>query len=497
MSEAVRPAFTGDDADHSNSHCEERPSRIPAGIRPSSRGASIVDSLESARDPRRHSVPALNFLLPQHWSRNASIASLVESEQPAIARLSRVDASIADQSDAALRSLDGISRRRTRHVRSIVTGSPGFVQPVVVRTYQQATRARSQSRQRVAPRYESNNMDPSRLPSITDFTFESIMRTIEPEVSGTIDAIADICANSRYSLANQYEVHIPPHSRMEGTVRAMEHSLVPVSEATSEGDSASPTHSRKGGDTELIDVETQKALDEAAKERLTTSTLSVGEGLRSSEKVKLNGGLGSVSALTSHQECGDEQFQSIPSAKVAATGRPAGPRTWHEGDHSPPLVESALGSSDPNEVDTSHSCHLTDRISLRPFARMSGLESYLAPTQNTIRSSGSPSVLENLIAQPAPQVMTEIQTAVVSGSGSTIYDAASSRHDLEVSGAMQAVSIVHKENARRASLFTSISSWFLAPNSEGRHGENRATLQSAELGAEGTLRTLLKCRAEV
>jgi hypothetical protein len=49
------------------------------------------------------------------------------------------------------------------------------------------------------------------LPPLEAFTFSGIMASIGPDVNQDLERIAEICARSRYSLSNQYEVHMPPH----------------------------------------------------------------------------------------------------------------------------------------------------------------------------------------------------------------------------------------------------------------------------------------------
>lgn len=60
--------------------------------------------------------------------------------------------------------------------------------------------------------------DEARLPSIDAFSFKSFMTNIEAQggglagdINADLDRIAEICARSRYSLSNQYEVHYTPH----------------------------------------------------------------------------------------------------------------------------------------------------------------------------------------------------------------------------------------------------------------------------------------------
>ena len=68
------------------------------------------------------------------------------------------------------------------------------------------------------------------LPPVSDFSLEGILAAIQPEIEGTIDAIAEIMGRSRLTLANEYDSHMPP----QGEIRASSHPpLLPVEEASS------------------------------------------------------------------------------------------------------------------------------------------------------------------------------------------------------------------------------------------------------------------------
>jgi hypothetical protein len=54
-------------------------------------------------------------------------------------------------------------------------------------------------------------MGKAELPPIEAFSFKGIMDSIHSSVTEDLERIAEICARSRYSLSNQYEVHMPPH----------------------------------------------------------------------------------------------------------------------------------------------------------------------------------------------------------------------------------------------------------------------------------------------
>jgi hypothetical protein len=52
------------------------------------------------------------------------------------------------------------------------------------------------------------------LPSADDFSFSAILRAVDPEIKDAIDAIAEICARSRMSLADEYDSHLPPQGEI-------------------------------------------------------------------------------------------------------------------------------------------------------------------------------------------------------------------------------------------------------------------------------------------
>jgi hypothetical protein len=57
------------------------------------------------------------------------------------------------------------------------------------------------------------DQEEAKLPPLEAFSFKSFMADLQNEggISSDLDRIAEICARSRYSLSNQYEVHVAPH----------------------------------------------------------------------------------------------------------------------------------------------------------------------------------------------------------------------------------------------------------------------------------------------
>ncbi|KAF7945292.1 hypothetical protein EAE96_010070 [Botrytis aclada] len=173
---------------------------------------SNANSNTDKNNNRRHSLP-LHFLPPSLWTSNTSTASLVESEEAARGEHILDEAKVANRL-AALRSLNGANRTDHRYAKS--TGET-FNQPVIVRTYSGAIRPRSQQRDPIATKKQngttgiaSNKMD-MKLPPLEAFSFKGIMDEIKHGVSDDLERIAEICARSKYSLANQHEFHHPPH----------------------------------------------------------------------------------------------------------------------------------------------------------------------------------------------------------------------------------------------------------------------------------------------
>ena len=145
----------------------------------------------------------------------------MESEEAARGEHILDEATVANRI-SALRQLNGATRSRHRYAKSTGARNSTFSQPVIVRTYSGAARPRSsQQRNIIAVKKEhglsamaKGNME-LKLPPVEAFSFKGIMEEIRHGVSEDLERIAEICARSKYSLSNQYEVHMPPHGRGE------------------------------------------------------------------------------------------------------------------------------------------------------------------------------------------------------------------------------------------------------------------------------------------
>lgn len=121
--------------------------------------------------------------------------------------------------------------------------------PVLVRAYtgQSSTRFNA-SRARIG--------DTEALPPISSYAFANILKAADgPDVQAAIDGIAEICAKTRLSLADEYGSHLPPLGEITAASSAavrphllrpgMRRALTSVPEGSS-GSSEGSKKSRKG-----------------------------------------------------------------------------------------------------------------------------------------------------------------------------------------------------------------------------------------------------------
>ncbi|KAF2467888.1 uncharacterized protein BDR25DRAFT_305327 [Lindgomyces ingoldianus] len=140
---------------------------------------------------------------------------------------------------AALRALNApafqsaaSSNAKNKSAKSTSSRTTLSSQPVVVRTYSGSRHSSRPSSALTSPRLFPSmtghaSQTPSALsaglagrseglPSVDDFSFSAILRAVDPEIRDAIDAIAEICARSRLSLADEYDAHLPPQGEITG-----------------------------------------------------------------------------------------------------------------------------------------------------------------------------------------------------------------------------------------------------------------------------------------
>lgn len=185
------------------------------------------------------------------------------SHQPNQRRESVTEDPTAAYRTTAMRQINGSPRSAPRAVRENQSGrrsSTLATRPVLVRAYsgdaqdrstRPSTRPSTMSARRFLSFSSPRTSTPSRpsqsdvmFPTDKDFSIESILQAIEPDIRGTLDSIAEICGRSKLSLSNEYGSHIAPL----GEICAPSGALGPVEEAR-------PTEERRLDDSNTIVVD--------------------------------------------------------------------------------------------------------------------------------------------------------------------------------------------------------------------------------------------------
>ncbi|RYO97923.1 hypothetical protein DL765_010968 [Monosporascus sp. GIB2] len=205
-----------------------------------------------SKKSRRHSLP---FVFPPLCQPNVSSTSILPNT--AEGRPIPLDDNTAAHCTTALRELNR-SQPVLRHRYAKSNGTPSttstttgtYSQPVIVRTYSGPPPSSSANRRAsrrvplstVSTTSNASNWRPgwngmvlnmarpkerrqagadAKLPPLEAFSFKSIMADMQQDIGADLDRIAEICARSRYSLSNQYEVHVTPHGSGSGFLRSV------------------------------------------------------------------------------------------------------------------------------------------------------------------------------------------------------------------------------------------------------------------------------------
>ncbi|QPG96859.1 hypothetical protein C2857_005384 [Epichloe festucae Fl1] len=216
--------------------------------------ASTTPSTRRNNDNRR----ALPFSLTRPFWPNPSSTSVAPST--AEGRAIQVDDTTAEHRTSALRELNSHYPSRHRYAKSTGAQSSTYSEPVIVRSYYSPAPSRHDKFSRRRPgrggagseaggprigttrglgfannasqggssmlstmarayNRKTSTVDvhqDAHLPPVEAFSFKNFMANMEAQagegsINSDLDRIAEICARSRYSLSNQYEVHYAPH----------------------------------------------------------------------------------------------------------------------------------------------------------------------------------------------------------------------------------------------------------------------------------------------
>ena len=178
-----------------------------------------------------------------------------------------------------------------------------------------------------------------KLPLLEDFTFKNILAEIEHDIGADLDRIADICARSRYSLSNQYEIHVTPH----GSGDKFSHP-VPSSMST-----ASPMPGRGGPTLQAVSIDDDRTTSMQSR-RVTVRRRSVAYG--------------TLETIISSSRSSDEDSGS---KKKSAAEIAAQVRGQARGRVPPPSSERVdPRSTDPHASDELHSGRIKQELRARP-----------------------------------------------------------------------------------------------------------------------------------
>ena len=249
-SSAMSKSSIDNSARHHKSPQDPSPLICPASPSPSPYSRRYFDRA------RRHSVPFSLPPLVQQSPPSTSAVSLVPST--AQGKPIPLDQETTSNRTSALRELNSNYPSKHRYAKSAGAQSTTYSQPVIVKTYSgpssrpaSATRGGRPSKssrlkypfssasttqstpavRNVGPGFLNSSMarpkhmapgrkrfgrsdnHPARLPPVEAFSFKSFVADVsmQQDISNDLDRIAEICARSRYSLSNQYEVHMAPH----------------------------------------------------------------------------------------------------------------------------------------------------------------------------------------------------------------------------------------------------------------------------------------------
>ncbi|KAL1597018.1 endodeoxyribonuclease [Paraconiothyrium brasiliense] len=220
------------------------PATLPPAVTPAtttrqSVSLGVLSTLWSANGPPTALPPAIVTHAPSPIdAQEAPLQDLAASAGSVPSATTTLTNTLPPTQSAALRALNAPAFQshaspnlKSKSAKSASSRTTLSSQPVVVRTYS-GSRHNSRHSGFHSPRYPNMNghasQNPSalsaglaarteRLPSIEDFSFSAILRAVDPEIRDAIDAIAEICARSRLSLADEYDAHLPPQGEITGT----------------------------------------------------------------------------------------------------------------------------------------------------------------------------------------------------------------------------------------------------------------------------------------
>lgn len=447
----------------------------PIATDTSPKKASPHSAPDTSLHNRRHSLP-VHFLPPNLWNNNIPTASLVKSEEAARGEHILDEPNVAYRI-SALRQLNGATRSHHQYAKSTGAQNSTFSQPVIVRTYSGPSKPRSTPKEPEAKK--KRGMGNAKLPPIEAFSFKGIMDSIGTGVADDLERIAEICARSRYSLSNQYEVHMQPHGTGETFLQTPGQSS--SSQANSGGgsgptlqaigsDNEHPPHrskparsNRRGksaayGTLETIISSSRSSEEEKSKKKPAAELAEKVRGRSISNEARVGTDIG-----TSSEQTGSEENSS--SQKISSLHHPIRHRRTKSAPFASLIIDNAAQHLKPESSNPTN---------------------FLLPTTPVLTSEP---------AKPKTSTVAEFSdiqsTATPSSEGTSepfpIYDPIGYSKPSMIRNESIA-STLTSEPVRRVSIFSGFSSWMPWARSAGNsvQGARRPSY------AEGSLRDLLR-----
>ncbi|GKT40856.1 uncharacterized protein ColSpa_01037 [Colletotrichum spaethianum] len=417
-------------------------------------GAAGATQFPSSLASKRTTRDSMTFSFPPLFQPNTSSTSLVPST--AEGKPIPLDDSTAAHRTSALRELNSNYPSRHRYAKSTGAQSSTYSQPVIVRTYSgshsrptstnrsngvsggglgsrtassvvsgpaasvrriialrtpfsgnKSTQHGGLSMARGMAKKRLEGQDAlAKLPPVEAYSFKSMMANIEAQegennINADLDRIAEICARSRYSLSNQYEVHVAPHGSGASFVshasssRRQRQNAGPTLEAVVSDDERRHKKRRSGGRRRSIAMGTLETIMSSS---------------RSSEEDKSK--KKSAAEITAEVRGRTARKTSGSTSPTSSASEGEGPLSKSQQDQPPPLVRRKSSSFATAMLESTRQGLATNTASPRSSA--TGLVSEPAlPKTSTSHLEVRTDVEENVAHRHAPKGSDERPRAAV------------------------------------------------------------------------------------
>lgn len=334
----------------------------------------------------------------------------------------------------------------------------------------------------------------AKLPPLEAFSFKSFMEGLDSQegetggISADLDRIAEICARSRYSLSNQYEVHVAPHGSGGGfaNVASSSSSTGRRRGGSRQGSTVGgPTLQAIGSDDEEHAGRTQRKRRSGARRKsVAYGTLeTIMSSSRSSEEDKTK----KKSAAEIAEEVRGRAVRKAPGAAGSASGVIQANGSGMPSRSQPSNTAGQRDPPQPQRISRKHSASFANTL-MENKKQATGQKDGTSP-----RGSASALVSEPARPQTSPSHL-EIRTAPdTSQAENHSYQAGlpESPHSEHVDVLADLISSAEEHDAHNDGV-TGWSTWipWKAPSSHGGRSSRRRGSNTAS-HAEGSLRQLL------